>query len=207
MAEQIYLTKGNLIKIRKTLALCQLGYELMDRKRNILIRELMAMIDAARKIRGFIEKTYTDAYQALQNANISLGVIENIAKGIPLENGLSISLRSVMGVELPKIRIEKLPVSITYGFHSTNSQLDMAYICFDRAKEMTVMLAEIENGIFRLAHAIKKTQMRANSLKNVMIPRYTDLVKMIADNLEEKEREEFSRLKVIKHQKQRKGHF
>lgn len=204
MAEQIYATKGNLIKVRKTLALCQLGYELMDRKRNILIRELLAMIETARTVRGSIERTYNDAYSALQDANISLGVIQNIARGVPQENGLTISTRSVMGVELPKITLEKTPLFISYGFQGTNSRLDTAYICFEKAKEMTVVLAEIENSIFRLANAIKKTQMRANSLKNIMIPRYSSLVKEIADSLEEKEREEFSRLKVIKLQKQRK---
>ena len=45
MAEQVFPTKGNLIKAKKTLALCNLGYELMDRKRNILIREMMTLMD------------------------------------------------------------------------------------------------------------------------------------------------------------------
>ena len=48
---------------------------------------------------------------------------------------------------------------------------------------------------------IKKTQKRANALKNIIIPRYTSTVKYITDSLEEKEREDFSRLKVIKAQK------
>ena len=59
-------------------------------------------------------------------------------------------------------------------------------------------LAEVENGIYRLAINIRKTQKRANALKNIMIPRYTALAADISAALEEKEREEFSRLKVIK---------
>ena len=50
MAEQVFPTKGNLIKARKTLALCRLGYDLMDRKRNILIREMMQLIDKAKSL-------------------------------------------------------------------------------------------------------------------------------------------------------------
>ena len=66
------------------------------------------------------------------------------------------------------------------------------------------MLAEVDNSVYRLANAIKKTQTRANALKNIVIPRYQGIVKFISDSLDEKEREEFSRLKVIKAQKQRK---
>ena len=69
---------------------------------------------------------------------------------------------------------------------------------------MTAKLAEVENGIYRLAVAIKKTQKRANALKNILIPKFMNISKYISDSLEEKEREEFSRLKVIKTQKSRK---
>lgn len=59
----------------------------------------------------------------------------------------------------------------------------------------------IENAAIRLAANIKKTQKRANALKNITIPRYEALTKEIQNALEEKEREEFTRLKVIKKMK------
>jgi len=205
MAEQIFPTKGNLIKARKTLSLCRLGYDLMDRKRNILIREMMNLMDKAKALRGTIEDTYKEAYEALQYANITLGVIDKIAESIPAENGITVSYRSVMGVSIPKVSIKQPDVrEIPYGFYSTNSQLDKAYVSFSRVKEITIVLAEVENCIFRLAAAIKKAQKRANALQNILIPRYEDMVKYIVDSLEEKEREEFSRLKVIKAYKTRK---
>ena len=72
---------------------------------------------------------------------------------------------------------------------------------FNRAKELTIQLAEVENSVYRLATAVNKTQKRANALKNIIIPRLTSTVKYITDSLEEKEREDFSRLKVVKAQK------
>ena len=63
---------------------------------------------------------------------------------------------------------------------------------------MTVTLAEIDNAVYRLANAIRKAQKRANALKNIVIPDFEYNIKFIADALEEKEREEFSRQKVIK---------
>jgi len=204
MAEQVFPTKGNLINTKKSLALATLGYDLLDRKRNILVRELMSLISTAKSIRGSIEDTYKEAYSALQNANITLGIISNVAKSVPIEDGIEVSYRSVMGVEIPKITITEKPLNIFYGFSKSNSQLDMAYICFDKVKKLTVVLAEVENSIYRLANAIKKTQSRANALKNIIIPRFEDVVKFISNSLEEKEREDFSRLKVIKSQKYKK---
>lgn len=204
MAEQVFPTKGNLINVKKSLQLAQLGYELLDRKRNILVRELMAMIDTAKSLRGSIEETYKEAYTALMYANITLGIIENVANSIPIENGIKITYRSVMGVELPKITMKKTDLKLNYGFDKTNYQLDYAYICFEKVKQMTIVLAEIENSIYRLAIAIKKTQSRANALKNIMIPKFQGIVRFISNSLEEKEREDFSRLKVIKVQKRNK---
>lgn len=198
MAQQIFPTKGNLINTKKSLSLAKLGYELLDRKRNILIRELMQLLDTAKEIRGTIEDTYKQAYAQLQLANITTGVVGNIAAGVPVEDGVRISYRSVMGVELPKIYLDDIKPELTYGFINTNSQLDNAYICFARAKRLTVTLAEVENSIYRLTNAIKKTQTRANALKNIVIPRFEEAVKFITNSLEEKEREEFARMKVIK---------
>ena len=83
--------------------------------------------------------------------------------------------------------------------------LDEAYFKFDAVKKLTAELAEVENSVYRLANAIRKTQKRANALKNIMIPRFEETVKFITNALDEKDREEFSRLKVIKRQKSSKA--
>ena len=106
--------------------------------------------------------------------------------------------RSVMGVEIPTVHLEKRDEGIPYGFMHTNSMLDEAYINFLKVKYLCADLAEVENSVYRLTDAIKKTQKRANALKNIVIPRYDEIIKFISDALEEKEREEFTRLKVIK---------
>lgn len=198
MANQVAPTKGNLIATKKSLSLASLGYDLMDRKRNILIREMMEQVENVKMLRDEITKTYAVAYYALQEANMSLGLITDIVDAIPVDNGLQVSYRSVMGVELPKIHYEKQPMELTYGLERANSKLDYAYRCFAKVKEMTIVLAEVENSVYRLANTIRKTQKRANALKNIVIPDFKLTVKNISDALEEKEREEFSRQKVIK---------
>jgi len=74
MAETLFPTKGNLMLAKNTLALSQQGYDLLDRKRNILVREMMELIDKAKEIQQSISATFGEAYQALQYANITLGI-------------------------------------------------------------------------------------------------------------------------------------
>lgn len=200
-ASNISPTKGNLLATKKSLGLAQMGYELMDRKRNILVREMMMLIDKANALRGKIDETYSTAYAALQRANITLGVCDLIADSAPLEDGLSIQVRSVMGVELPTVTLETSSPEICYDLSGSNGTFDEAFICFHNVKLMLANLAEIENSVYRLAVAIRKTQSRANALKNIIIPNFSETVTFITDALEEKEREEFSRMKVMKKNK------
>jgi V/A-type H+/Na+-transporting ATPase subunit D len=201
LSNQIVPTKGNLLAMKKSLELSRTGFELLDRKRNILIREMMTLIDRASEIQKKIDTAYSEAYEALQRANITLGICKELSKTVPVEDGLNVAYRSVMGVEIPMVSFESHDVPIPFGLQSTNSLLDLAYNKFGEVKKMTAELAEIENSVYRLADAVKKTQKRANALKNIMIPRFEATVKLITDALEEKDREEFSRLKVIKRQK------
>ena len=206
MATQIAATKGNLIQRKKALALASNGYELMDRKRNILIGEIMRLVDEVKKLRDEISDAYGTGYFLLQQANISSGVISRIASEVPVERGIQLTYRSVMGVEIPDVLYTpKKEYDLVYGLEESNSLIDDAYVQFQKIKDLTMVLAEIDNSVSRLATAISKTQKRANALKNVVIPRYQSEIKMISDSLDEKEREEFSRMKVIKAQKERQN--
>lgn len=193
-------TKGNLMLAKNSLALARQGYELMDKKRNILIRELMDLIDQARDIQSEIDTTFREAYQALQKANIELGInyVQEIGASVPVENGVRIKVRSIMGTEIPLVQHEPEPMNLTYAYYSTRESLDEARTRFEKVKELTIRLAMVENSAYRLASNIKKTQKRANALKNITIPTYESLTRNITNALEEKDREEFTRLKVIK---------
>lgn len=202
MAATVFATKGNLISTQRSLALAKTGYELMDKKRNILIREMMLLVDKATSIQSEIDNVFSEAYASLIDANLSSGVIQSIAEAVPVENGVRIRTKSVMGVEVPLVTLEeKREETVPYGLMETDVALDNAYSKFERVKKLCVTLSEIENSVYRLAIAIKKTQRRANSLKNIVIPRQEATVKFIVNTLEEKEREEFSRMKIIKNRK------
>ncbi|MDD6736520.1 MAG: V-type ATP synthase subunit D [Clostridiales bacterium] len=200
MAKTLAPTKGNLMAAKNTLRLSKQGYEMLDKKRNILIREMMSLIEEAKGVEARIETVFAEAYHALEAANIMSGMdrVQDLAHTSVIDESITINLRSVMGVEIPMISIDDSPLKPMYSFNSANSAFDEALARFVEVKKLTVKLAEIENSVYRLAVNIKKTQKRANALQNITIPAYEKMVKDIQNSLEEKDREEHSRLKIIK---------
>lgn len=199
MAQQVFPTKTNLINTKKSLELAKLGHDLMDRKRNILVNEMMQLVDKAKNVQESIGDVYERAYAALKKANLALGDCNRFAKSAAVSDDITIDYRSVMGVEIPTVELydEKIDIR-AFGFLETNRDFDEACRLFMQVKKLTAELAEYENSICRLADAVAKTQKRSNALGNIMIPKLEETVKYISSDLDEKEREEFARLKVIK---------
>ena len=167
----------------------------------------MELIDEARDIQDEIDSTFTYAYQCLQRANIENGIstVELLAYTVPIENSITIQTRSIMGTEIPHVKYVPDAGKPTYAFSTTRESIDTAREAFRKVKDLTIKLSMVENAAYRLASNIKKTQKRANALQNITIPMYSSLVYTITNALEEKEREEFTRLKVIKRMKLKKG--
>lgn len=207
MASQIFPTKSNLLQCRRSLNLAKLGYELLDRKRNIMMREMMQLIDKVSGIQSRIDSTFADAYKALMRANMTIGqsTVNQIATSTPVSDDITLLYRSVMGIEMPDIRVAPSNPSIYYGFQSTNLDLDDAYMKFLKVKQLTVEAAAVENSVYKLAYAIKQSQKRANALSNIVIPRLEGNIRYITSYLEEKERDEFTAQKVIKSRKSSKS--
>ncbi len=101
----MYQPRETFWRPKNPLELSRTGFELLDRKRNILIREMMALIDRANAIQDKIDQTYEEAYTALQMANITLGICGELSQTVPLDDGLNVAYRSVMGVEIPMVSL------------------------------------------------------------------------------------------------------
>jgi len=194
-------TKGNLMKIEKTLKLSRSGHSLMDRKRLILMNEIVTLVEKAKKVQDDLAEAYEDAYNQIALAEEAVGIfnLQEISKGIRIDDQINIKVRSIMGSEIPEInhkekKTDKLPYSLT----ETSIEVDRTRLAFEKVKELQIQLAEIENTAYRLANNIQKTQKRVNALENVTIPQLESAQREINNELEEKEREEFTRMKAVK---------
>ncbi len=192
-------TKGNLIAAQRSRALAKNGWELMDRKRNILIRELMGRIERATELQEKIDRIFREAYEALELARILSGDCTAAVESMPEDTSVRLLWRSVMGVEIPLVAADPVgQEELPYALTSSSSALDEAYRKFCRVKELLAELAETETAVYRLAYAIEKSRKRANALENIVIPGLEQDIARMAESLAEKEREEFVRRKVIK---------
>ncbi|KAA9234370.1 MULTISPECIES: V-type ATP synthase subunit D [Aerococcus] len=193
-------TKGNLMQVEKTLRLSKNGHELMDRKRMILMNEIMSLVQKAKKVQEQLKEAYQKAYECLFEAQREIGLhtIADWAQDVPQSDSLSLKVRSVMGSEVPEVDYQAETMQPAYSFSQTTTKMDEARIAFEAVKDLEMQLAQVENAAYRLASNIQKTQKRVNALKNITIPQLQDAQRDISSALEEKEREEFTRLKVVK---------
>jgi V/A-type H+-transporting ATPase subunit D len=194
-------TRINLIRTKKTLKQSISGLELLERKRDVLIRELRHFTYDAKKIRDEVNSVLATAFQSLTKSKIMMGseTVDNVALAFSLNENFVLDHRSIMGVPVPVInfQIDK-NAKPDYGFADTSASLDKAFKEFSSSLEQITQLAEIEAAAFKIANDVQKTQKRVNALKHVFIPMYTKIVKYIELVLEEKEREEFIRMKTAK---------
>jgi V/A-type H+-transporting ATPase subunit D len=200
--ENVSPTRINLIQTKKTLSLAESGRDVLERKRDILLRELRNSIYDAERIREDLLEVLKKAYQSLQEANMAKGpdTIANVALGSSFESNFLLDFKSIMGVTVPIVEYQSEPeVKPDYGFANTSSELDRAFKQFYSALELIADLARAEGTTFQIANDVRRTQRRVNALNHVLIPMYRSIAKRIELVLEERDREEFVRTKWIKH--------
>lgn len=193
-------TKNNLMKIKGKLKLSSQGQELLEKKKIILEMEKEKHKKNLQEKRENLEKLFNEGINKIKIASIDIGLeeLKDISEEVDFEQKIDIKYKTVMGVEIPSIIYEKQNKKTMIGLYNTNIQLDEAIEIFTKIKTEIIELAEIENTILRINKAIEKVKKRSNALKDIIIPEEKQQIKTIESILEEREREEFSRLKVIK---------
>ena len=147
-----------------------------------------------------MEKLFNEGINKIKIASIDIGLeeLKDISEEVDFKQKIDIKYKTVMGVEIPSIIYEKQKQKTMIGLYNTNIQVDEAIEIFTKIKTEIIELAEIENTILRINKAIEKVKKRSNALKDIIIPEEKQQIKTIEGILEEREREEFSRLKIIK---------
>ena len=198
MATKIAPTKGNLVSLTRSMKMAQSGHDLLDQKRQVLMMELVRFMDSAKTIQSDVSKIFGEAYEALQKANVSLGIdtVEDISESIPITNDITVRLHSIMGVEIPDVDPLSDSTVPCYSFLSSSGSMDEAYAQFRKVMALLARLAEVETSVYRLANQIRKTHRRVNALEKIVIPADKEQNRFISDVLDEGDREDFTRMKL-----------
>jgi len=197
---EISPTRMNLLRLRRSLQLAESGREILEKKRDVLMVELRNFAYDMQRTREEMNRALREAYSYVERAAVYLGLenIEKIAESTSISIDFSVDYRSVMGVVIPVLKVKGGEPQPNYGFFGTNIYLDLAFIKIRNLLDVICRLAELEESVYRIANAVESTQRRVNALKQIHIPRYRELVKNIEAILEEREREEFVRMKKVK---------
>ena len=202
MPRQAAATRSDMTRIQAALKLARRGHDLLERKRRILMAELVSRIEDVREVQSGMRDIFAGAYSGLRMANISMGIenVERVAGIVPEEDRFVIRLRSIMGMDIPEVDpLEPVcsPVYSLGGISSgTSSVLDNAYVRARSLVPLIARLAEVETSVYRLAVQIRRTVRRVNALEKVFIPRCEAQIRSIAAALDENEREDMTRIKL-----------
>ncbi|RPI94274.1 MAG: V-type ATP synthase subunit D [Chloroflexi bacterium] len=193
-------TRSNLIRIKKELQFAREGYEILDRKREVLTTELVRVAHEADVLQKEVWKVLETAYRALEKAQLTLGSdnVEWAALAANKTVEVHLKLRGIMGVAIPVIEARGEPEKMLYSLSGTNAALDEASAAFREVLIKTPQLSMLVTTVWRLAGELRKTQRRVNALQHIFIPAYEETVIFIVSSLEEREREETFRLKWLK---------
>jgi len=193
-------TKTNLLKIRSDLKFAQLGYELLDQKRNILVIELLNLVDQTVDFQNRVEDALKQAYKTLEEAVLQMGKlkVKNLASAVNIETDIRIGSRRVMGVSLPVVETSFTEKSPYFSPLGTSFWIDSSLDAFKTAIDLLGKLAELKVSVIRLAAEVRKTIRKVNALEKIAIPDLKDTVTYIENRLEENERDMFALMKMVK---------
>jgi V/A-type H+-transporting ATPase subunit D len=207
MAIQNYApTKTNLLRLRSDLKFAQLGYELLDQKRNILIIELLNLVDQTADFQNRVEDALRRAYETLEKAVLRMGKlkVKNLASAVNIKSEIKLSSRRVMGVSIPVVETDFHENSPYFSLMGTSFWIDSSLDAFKSALKLLGRLAELKVSVLRLASEVRKTIRKVNALEKIAIPDLKDTVSYIENRLEENERDTFVLMKMVKERLEKK---
>lgn len=204
MIEGINPTRMELLKLKDREKLAVKGYSLLKEKRNALIMEFFNILERVKGSRENVEEKLNEAFEDLTAAQVVMGDLSVNKAALSVKESIEVDIdsRSIMGVVVPVVDSttspERTVVERGYSFVDTSVKLDEAAKKFEESIALIIELGEIEKTIILLAGDIESTKRRVNALEHIIIPRIKNTVKYIEMRLEEMERENFVRLKMIK---------
>lgn len=196
-------TKANLIAAKDQLNLLNTGLDILDKSRKALIGAHDSKIKQRDELNTEVNETIERVSKNFKKAMVTMGEAKliDIASLLPVDNSINLKESEFMQTKVYDIDFTPQKLSLSYSFYETNETFDQAVLSFNELKSKILKLAELDTTINNLDRQIKKTSKKVNSLEKVQIPKLEDRIKEISSLIEEKEREEFSKTKMVKDRK------
>lgn len=193
-------TRASLLQLRQALAEARDGHALLERKREVLLREVWSLMRAVRQHEDRIRERFDAAHAALRAARLDAGsdVVRSALLAPSAHTTCSVESRNLMGVVLPKVQVQVRPERLTTSAGGTPASLDVARLRWLEVGQALDVWAETYGSVWRVAAELARTQRRVAALEQVLIPEHEQAIRAIEATLEEAEREGFVRTKRVK---------
>lgn len=193
-------TRMNLITTKRRIGMAKKGYNVLKRKREVLVIEFLALLKQSRQDRTYLNKLMEKAYRSVTIASAYVGdfELESTALHVPEAERIGITLKGVMGVQIPNIIKTTEIGKANYNLVSTSIAVDDINEAFMKSLETVVDVAQRELGLKRLVLEIEKAKRRVNALEYKLIPELGRRSKYISMRLDEIDRDSFAALKHVK---------
>lgn len=193
-------TKANLFKAQRDLRFATEGCDLLHQKRDVLVMELMSVAAEFSDVEKTLRAEMLKALECFTPAYLTTGEesMERLFTTAVRQLVLDVEPRSVMGTFVPSVNVKTGGEPVFSGVLDTSPSMDAAINEMRKVMEILTKYIEIVGGIWRLATEVEKTQRRINAIENVFIPESQETVNWIRSAIEESDREELFRRKLLK---------
>jgi V/A-type H+-transporting ATPase subunit D len=198
--DRVVPTKHQLLILKEEYDVVQYVHRILEDRKEVQLGLLKEAIEAVRDARQRMNASLSSAYAQQTLTVMTMGRQRFAAVMTQMGTTAMISgyTRRVARLAVQGFALDRVDVDRTYGFLETSSFLDDYLVKMQQALRDVIHLAEAENVLFTLFEDMQKKQRLINVLEHVLIPRYQRNIAVIDATLEENEREELIRLKMIK---------
>jgi len=201
--ENVSPTRMNLLGRKAQVSLAKQGVDLLKKKRDALVTDFFVVVKNSLASRESLNQT---SQQAVELLNLAAAIegrqpLESAALPGRRDIRLNVSEKNVWGIKIPEVSagsIVRDQFSRGYNPASATSRTIKTTDAFEQMIDLLIVVAGSETRLKRLGSEIKKTTRRVNALEQVVIPRIYREMSYIKSVLEQREREDIFRLKMIK---------
>jgi V-type H+-transporting ATPase subunit D len=197
------LYKGKLVGAKK-------GYELLKKKSDALKARFRAIAKQIYELKKQMREDASTAFFSMTQAQYAAGDFRSKVLDTPHPAAVRVRSRTdnVAGVKLPIFNSYNTGVEVreNIGLAGGGQKIQHCRNKYKQWIENLVKLASLQTSFVTMDEALKVTNRRVNALENVTIPRMEGVISYINRELDELEREDFTRLKKVVEKKREAAH-
>jgi V/A-type H+-transporting ATPase subunit D len=192
-------TRMNLLARRSQYALAARGVNLLQKKRDALVREFFTQVHETLEARRQLNEAGREAHMALILAKSFDGpeAVEVFSLGAPAVSNVRVEVENIWGTRVPALAAD-WPQGTVVSPISVGGQTLVAQAAFRRFCRALIRVANTESRLRRIGEEIKKTARRVNALEQAVIPGLGSQIRYIRQVLDQQEQEDIFRLKRVK---------